>query len=316
MLVLNQSLIPEQTARKLLISLLVVCSLSVAVIALALGGVDIKLARLFTILFHPEVTSLEHAVIWQIRLPRLVLAMFVGAGLAACGAAMQAIFRNPLADPGLIGISSGAALGAIATIVLGSTLLSGFVENYGIYAVPMGAFIGCLAICAIIYRLSSNGNRFTIVSLLLAGIAVNAIVGAVIGILTMISSDEQLRDLTFWSMGSLAGNSFNMIVPALCLIVVCCLGITRLAQPLNLYLLGEQQAKHFDSLFDSETVLLVKELDILTAKFKNKTSSMISNSVINTKINDYNNSIKSDLMPSKKQRFQVSNFNKSYLYNL
>ena len=132
MLVLNQSLIPEQTARKLLISLLVVCSLSVAVIALALGGVDIKLARLFTILFHPEVTSLEHAVIWQIRLPRLVLAMFVGAGLAACGAAMQAIFRNPLADPGLIGISSGAALGAIATIVLGSTLLSGFVENYSI----------------------------------------------------------------------------------------------------------------------------------------------------------------------------------------
>ena len=244
MLVLNQSLIPEQTARKLLISLLVVCSVSVAVIALALGGVDIKLARLFTILFHPEVTSLEHAVIWQIRLPRLVLAMFVGAGLAACGAAIQAIFRNPLADPGLIGISSGAALGAIATIVLGSTLLSGFVENYGIYAVPMGAFIGCLAICAIIYRLSSNGNRFTIVSLLLAGIAVNAIVGAVIGILTMISSDEQLRDLTFWSMGSLAGNSFNMIVPALCLIVVCCLGITRLAQPLNLYLLGEQQAKH------------------------------------------------------------------------
>ncbi|NUZ11156.1 iron ABC transporter permease [Pseudoalteromonas sp. McH1-7] len=244
MLALEQSLIPADVARKWMIAGLAVGCVLVSVIGLTVGGVDISYERLIAILFSSHEDTLEQAVIWQIRMPRLVLAVIVGAGLGACGAAMQAIFRNPLADPGLIGISSGAALGAISTIVLGSSLLSDFTAYYGIYAVPIGAFLGCLCVCSIIYRLSSQGNRFTIVSLLLAGIAVNAIVGAVIGILTLISSDQQLRDLTFWSMGSLAGNSFQMIIPSLCLMLACCFGFSRLAQPLNLYLLGEQQAKH------------------------------------------------------------------------
>ncbi|TMP76697.1 iron ABC transporter, partial [Pseudoalteromonas ruthenica] len=172
--------------------------------SLAIGGVDISLSQLVDILSYGEANSLQNAVIWEIRLPRLLLTMAVGAGLAASGAAMQAIFRNPLADPGLIGITSGAALGAIAAIVLGNSLLSSFSETYGIYAVPMGAFLGCLVICALVYKLSSQGNQFTIISLLLAGIAINAIVSAFIGILTLISSDAELRDLTFWGMGSLA----------------------------------------------------------------------------------------------------------------
>ncbi|MEI5637850.1 MULTISPECIES: FecCD family ABC transporter permease [unclassified Pseudoalteromonas] len=261
MLALNQSLLSPDVARKWMLLGLAVAVLGVSFLALAIGGVDISLERLVTILFSSQTNSLEQAVIWQIRLPRLVLALVVGAGLGACGAAMQAIFRNPLADPGLIGISSGAALGAISTIVLGSTLLSDFSAYYGIYAVPIGAFLGCLAICSIIYRLSSQGNRFTIVSLLLAGIAVNAIVGAVIGILTLISSDEQLRDLTFWSMGSLAGNSFMMMLPSLVLMLACCIGFSRLAQPLNLYLLGEQQAKHLGV----NVVSLKKQVFVFTA---------------------------------------------------
>lgn len=244
MLALNQSLLPAALARKWMLTGLIIGCIVVSAVGLAVGGVNISFMHLRDILLAAEPHSLEHAIIWQIRMPRLLLAVVVGAGLGACGAAMQAIFRNPLADPGLIGISSGAALGAIATIVLGTTLLNDFTQYYGLYAVPIGAFLGCLAVCSIIYKLSSHGNRFTIVSLLLAGIAINAIVGAVIGLLTLISTDQQLRDLTFWSMGSLAGNSLAMILPALAVMLLCCFALYRLSQPLNLYLLGEQQAKH------------------------------------------------------------------------
>lgn len=213
-------------------------------IALSKGGVAISINEIITIISKKTDDQLKNAIIWQIRLPRLVLAMVVGAGLAACGAAMQAIFRNPLADPGLIGVSSGAALGAVATIVLGTSLFSNFSDSFGIYAVPVGAFLGCIGVCIFIYRLSAHSGQFTIISLLLAGIAVNAIVGSLIGVLTLISNDQQLRDLTFWSMGSLAGNHFTMMLPTLALIIASCLALLRLAKPLNLYLLGEVQAKH------------------------------------------------------------------------
>ncbi|KAF7765080.1 iron complex transport system permease protein [Pseudoalteromonas citrea] len=244
MLALSQSFIPVGSAKRMLVSGLLIVCFMIGLISLAIGGVDISLSQLVDILSYKEANSLQNAVIWEIRLPRLVLTMAVGAGLAASGAAMQAIFRNPLADPGLIGITSGAALGAIATIVLGNSLLSTFSESYGIYAVPIGAFLGCLVICTLIYKLSSQGNQFTIISLLLAGIAINAIVSAFIGILTLISSDAELRDLTFWGMGSLAGNNFKMIIPSLVVISVCCLFFFKMAKPLNIYLLGEQQARH------------------------------------------------------------------------
>jgi iron complex transport system permease protein len=182
--------------------------------------------------------------LWEIRLPRVVLSLITGAGLGVCGAAMQAIFRNPLADPGLIGVSSGAALGAVSVIVLGNTLFSEFSTVFGLYAIPLGAFFGCLAVCSFIYRLSAFSGQFTVISLLLAGIAVNAIVGAFIGVLTLVSNDQELRDLTFWSMGSLAGNHWALIFPSLAAIIIAIIGLYRLSQPLNLYLLGEAQAKH------------------------------------------------------------------------
>ncbi len=214
------------------------------IIALMTGGVTITLTELIAAASNSTNLDLKYAILWEIRLPRVILAMIVGAGLAICGAAMQAIFRNPLADPGLIGVSSGAALGAVSTIVLGSTIFSAFTASFTIYAVPIGAFIGCVTVCLFIYRLSALNGQLTVISLLLAGIAVNAIVSAVIGILTLVSTDQQLRDLTFWSMGSLAGNHFSMMLPSLIIIVLSSAYLLRLAHPLNLYLLGEEQAKH------------------------------------------------------------------------
>jgi len=235
MLALGSTIISQNQHRRMAIPALFIACVIVFFIALSKGGVAISISEIISIINQTADDELKHAIIWQIRLPRLVLAMIVGAGLAACGAAMQAIFRNPLADPGLIGVSSGAALGAVATIVLGTSLFANFSDSLGIYAVPVGAFLGCIGVCVFIYRLSAHSGQFTIISLLLAGIAVNAIVGSLIGILTLISNDQQLRDLTFWSMGSLAGNHFAMMLPTIALIIFSCVALLRLGKPLNLY---------------------------------------------------------------------------------
>ncbi|WP_405597148.1 MULTISPECIES: FecCD family ABC transporter permease [unclassified Pseudoalteromonas] len=244
MLALGSTMLTGHKQRKMAIPCLLIACVLMFFTALSQGGVNLSFSEIIAIINNLESDSLKNAIIWQIRLPRIVLAMAVGAGLAACGAAMQAIFRNPLADPGLIGVSSGAALGAVATIVLGTSLFTNFSNTFGVYAVPIGAFLGCIAVCVFIYRLSAHSGQFTIISLLLAGIAVNAIVGSFIGGLTLISNEQQLRDLTFWSMGSLAGNHFAMMLPSLCIIVISISLLMRLAKPLNLYLLGEAQAKH------------------------------------------------------------------------
>ncbi|CCQ11621.1 Hemin ABC transporter, permease protein [Pseudoalteromonas luteoviolacea B = ATCC 29581] len=233
------------TSQKCLV--LVVLSLTLAtsmLVSLSVGGVSISVANWLAIAAGDASVQGLSSVLTQIRLPRLVLAVMVGASLAATGAAMQAIFRNPLADPGLIGISSGAALGAIITIVLGSSVLGSFVALFGLYAIPVGAFLGGVVVCGCIYRLTLRAGQFNVISLLLAGIAINAIVGAFIGILTITSNDQELRDLTFWSMGSLAGNTFDMILPALIVMTFSCASLYKQRIALNLYVLGEQSAKH------------------------------------------------------------------------
>lgn len=244
MLALGDTLLRRQMTQRLIIPILLVLSAVLMVASLTIGGVNISPMDISSILLGQTTTLFKQTIIIDIRLPRIVIGFSVGAGLAVCGAAIQAIFRNPLADPGLIGVSSGAALGAVCMIVLGNTLFSEFLQATGIYAIPISAFVGCLLVFMIIFKLSAFSGQFTVISLLLAGIAVNAIVGSVIGVLTLISSDQQLRDLTFWSMGSLAGNHWSMITPVLFAIIIAVIGILRVSTPLNLYLLGETQAQH------------------------------------------------------------------------
>ncbi|NRA53788.1 MAG: iron ABC transporter permease [Gammaproteobacteria bacterium] len=244
MLALSETAFNRARSRQLILPVLLISVILLFFLNIGIGGVAIDLSTIVNVLLGNSQQEMQNAIIWQIRLPRLILAFVVGAGLSICGAAMQAIFRNPLADPGLIGVSSGAVLGAIMVIVLGNSLLAGFVDKFGLYALPLGAFIGCLLICAFIYRLSSGQGQLSVISLLLAGIAVNAMVGSVTGVLTYISDDQALRDMTFWSMGSLAGNSWSLLMPSLCAIIVSIVALLRLAKPLNLYLLGEAQAKH------------------------------------------------------------------------
>ncbi len=183
----------------------------------------------------------QSTVFWSIRLPRICLGMLVGASLAVSGAALQGMFRNPLADPGLIGVSGGGAMGAALVIVL---LPAGWLASAGALALPLAAFVGGLMAVIIVYRLATQEGQTSVSSMLLAGIAVNALVGSVIGLLTFVSDDAALRSLTMWSLGSLGGATWRVVLLVTPCVLVAIWWTTRQADALNALLLGESQARH------------------------------------------------------------------------
>jgi iron complex transport system permease protein len=181
--------------------------------------------------------STADAVLWSIRLPRVLLGVGVGAGLAVAGAALQGIFRNPLADPQLIGISSGAAAGS----ALGILLIEGVV---GSLAGPVGAFAGGLAAAAAVYALARHRGRTEVVTLVLAGIAVAAVGGALAGFLSVVADDPRLGSPLFYSLGGLGVATWRLVAVTLPLVAIGVLLLPREARRLDLVLLGEREAAH------------------------------------------------------------------------
>jgi iron complex transport system permease protein len=190
---------------------------------------------------HP-LAERDRIILMEIRLPRLVAGAAVGAALAVSGALMQGLFRNPLADPGLVGVGAGAGLGAVTAIVLGSLLPVGVLAVIGVHLVPIAAFFGGWATTLILYRLARQGGQVRIATMLLAGIAIAALAGAVTGILIQMADDNQLRDLTFWGLGSLSGIGWERLLFALPLILPVLLLSPRLARGLNALAMGESAA--------------------------------------------------------------------------
>nr|WP_230414198.1 iron ABC transporter permease [Collimonas silvisoli] len=184
------------------------------------------------------------AVLIDIRMPRVLLAVLVGCGFGAAGSALQALFRNPLADPGLIGVSSGAALGAATTIVLGTALWPAALQLAGIYAPMLAAFGGALAVAMLVYRIGAARGRLALPILLLAGIAFNAMSMAGIGLLSYVAGDAQLRTLTFWNLGSLASAHWSLLAVAAPVVLLCAAALARNSAALNAMLLGEAEAQH------------------------------------------------------------------------
>lgn len=185
----------------------------------------------------------ESVIFWQLRLPRVLLAALVGASLSVAGALMQGLFRNPLADPGLIGVSSGSALGAVFAILFGGCLPILPVAAVP-YAVPVAALAGAWSVTAVVLRLATHHGATVVATLLLAGIAINAFVGAAIGLATFLATDAQLRSLSFWMLGSLGGaswESFLLVFPFCAALLACA---PRLAGALNAFSLGEAEAGH------------------------------------------------------------------------
>ncbi|MBN9046510.1 MAG: iron ABC transporter permease [Rhizobiales bacterium] len=186
----------------------------------------------------------DHLIIVDIRLPRVVMGMLIGAGLAVSGAVMQGLFRNPLADPGLVGVGSGAGLGAVSMIVLGGSVLAPLTALLGIYALPLAAFLGGLFTTWLLYRVATRRGRTSVATMLLAGIALGALAGAATGLLVYMADDRQLRDLTFWGLGSLAGATWTKIAAAGPIIALVLVASPFLAHGLNALALGEAVAGH------------------------------------------------------------------------
>lgn len=191
-----------------------------------------------------EFTRREQSVLLAIRLPRAIFGMLVGGALAVSGAALQGLFRNPLADPALIGVSSGSALAAVGMIVLGAGLTEISSPYYGPFLIPAAAFAGGLVTTFFVYSIANRDGRVDVATLLLAGIAVNALAMAGVGFLVFISNDQQLRDLSFWMLGSLGGSTWAKLAPAAPLLGIAIVALSLFARHLNALLLGESEAFH------------------------------------------------------------------------
>ncbi len=230
----------------LIIILLVACLLSVCI-----GAVKISASELWSIIAYRiglskemSFTSQQEAVLITLRLPRVVLGALVGSTLAIAGAAIQGLFRNPLAEPGLIGISSGASFFAVLMIVLEARFFSFLTDAFGYYALSFAAFTGACITTFIVYNLAMRKGKADITTLLLVGIAINALAGSFTGLLTYIATDEQLRNITFWSLGSLGGASWKSVTGILPFVLIPLVALPLFSKSLNTLSLGESQAGH------------------------------------------------------------------------
>ncbi len=230
-----------------LVALALLLCAGVTLLALGLGAVRVPPAQVLSALFgwHDEaLTDTMRTVVQTVRLPRVLQGLLAGSALAVSGVLLQALFRNPLADPALIGVSAGAALGAVAVIVLGATLLVGVSRVLGVWTLPLAAFAGALLTALLVFALARRDGVLDPTTMLLCGIAINALTGAGIGLLTYLASDEQLRNLTFWSLGSLGAATWGSLMGMAPVALVLLVGAPLLARPLNALLLGESEALH------------------------------------------------------------------------
>ncbi|MEM7489304.1 MAG: iron ABC transporter permease [Pseudomonadota bacterium] len=217
----------------------------VSLLSLAQGAAGTSLWSALAALAAGEPLDLrDRVVLLDIRLPRLAMGILVGAALAVSGAVMQGLFRNPLADPGLVGVSAGAGLGAISAIVLGGLLPGAMAAPFGAHLVPVAAFLGGWVSTLLLYRISTRRGRTSVATMLLGGIALGALAGAVSGLLVYAADDAQLRELTFWGLGSLAGASWAKLTVAGPIIALALLATPFLARGLNALALGEAVAGH------------------------------------------------------------------------
>lgn len=194
----------------------------------------------------PDAASMrDWLIVMEIRFPRTLAGLFVGAALGVSGALLQGLFRNPLADPTLVGISAGASLGAVTVIVLFGTFTPAVAGlNISVYLLPLAAFAVALATTISLYAIATRQGRTSVATMLLAGLAITALANAVVGFIIAMSNDQQLRDFTFWSLGSLSGSSWPKVATLAVCAVLVAPATARIADGLDALLLGEAEAQH------------------------------------------------------------------------
>lgn len=226
---------------------LLVCGLfSVSTGALQISYAEIAgiVANKIGLIETPVLEEQKSIVFWVIRLPRVCLGILVGAGLGIAGAALQGLFRNPIADATLIGVTSGASLFAVIVIMINIKVFGIINEYAGAYTLSFAAFVGAALTTLIVYQLSKMTGDGGVTTMLLCGIAINAFVGALTGLMTYLASDEQLRTITFWTLGSLGGANWTTVIAVAPFVGISIIFMPYLAKSLNLLVLGESQAAH------------------------------------------------------------------------
>jgi len=222
----------------LLLAVFLAC---VLLVSLAVGPVPLKLAEVVRALLGLDADARAEAIVWHLRLPRSLMAGLIGAALGIAGALMQGLFRNPMADPGLVGVTGGAGLSAASAIVFAGWL---YPAAWQPVMLPGLAFAGGLAVTLMVYRFSQVEGRTAITMLLLAGIALNAIASSGIGMMSFLSDDRQLRDITFWLLGSVAGATWGKLMLLAPFALLPILLAPWLARALDAFNLGEREAAH------------------------------------------------------------------------
>jgi len=229
-------------APSLIFGLIILLPLA-AMVSLTLGTVDISLADGLNAIVGNSSSAQLNTILFDIRLPRILLAISVGAVLASTGAVMQGLFRNPLADPSLIGVSSGASVGASLMIVT----TGGFIQVgalMGLSLVALGAFLGGFAATLLVYLLATSNIGTSVTTMLLAGIAIGALAGALNSLLSYFSDNDMLRQISLWQMGNLSGASWAKVSIMGVVAVLLLVSFPRESKALNALLLGESEARH------------------------------------------------------------------------
>jgi iron complex transport system permease protein len=237
----------DRTTQGILVLILLTLLLFVAcLISLHVGPTGVGLRDLWAYATgnSERLTTQERVILEAVRLPRTALGLLVGAGLAVSGAMMQGLFRNPLADPGIVGVTSGAGLFAVTAIVLGNTLLAPVALVLGNQLLPLMAFFGGLLNTWILYVIATRDGRTSTTALILCGIAIGALTAALMGLLIVTADDRQLRDITFWSLGSLGGATYGRVLSILPFIAVVLVIIPFVARGLDALVLGDAAAFH------------------------------------------------------------------------
>ena len=219
-----------------LMSLLFVSMIFFSLLAITFGSYGLSIVDFLL----GKTSDIQNTVLTEIRLPRVILSGLAGASLGISGAALQGLFRNPLADPGLIGVSAGAALGATLMIVLGGDIFSQY--SLGVFFIPLAAIAGSSLVILMLYFMTKGFGYEGVTYMLLVGIAINAIAGVGIGILTYISSDSELRSLTFWTMGSFGGVTWPLLMQVILIIALAIIIMIPYSRQLDLLQLGEPEA--------------------------------------------------------------------------
>jgi iron complex transport system permease protein len=219
-------------------------------VSLSIGSVPISVGEIIRILLSKigvgsvHETDIQSLVLLNIRLPRLLFTILIGSALGISGASMQGLFRNPLVEPGIVGVSSGAALGAISVILGIKFLSSSIIQGLGPWLLPIFAFLGGIAATLVTLRLGNYEGRTQTTILILAGVAISSLAGAAIGLAIFYADEQQLRTFTFWTLGDLSVATWQkvfMLAPFLLLAVG---GLSLLGKPLNALALGEAEAFH------------------------------------------------------------------------